>query len=110
MRASPALVALALLGLLAGPVRASDVRFHGLLDLVATGRGAEQSANTLARGDSPFDPFGVRLSADAQVEPKLTVIGQLVLRDATTPYLDGAYLEYAPSARHDLQVLAGELP
>ncbi len=110
MRALAALAVVALLAVSPGAAAASDVRFHGLLDLVATGRGDAQSSNVLARGDSPFDPYGTRLFADAQVDPHLAVHGQVVVRDATSPYVEGAWLEYTPSAARDLHVLAGKIP
>src|SRR5882762_5997474 len=88
----------ALLALLAAaPAHATEIHAHGLLDLVATGRGPAFDQNVLIRGDSPFDPFGLRLFADAQVNPRLQVFSQLMLRDATGPYVDGAYLLFTPS-------------
>jgi len=101
----------ALLALLAAaPAEATEIHAHGLLDLVATGRGPAFDHNVLIRGDSPFDPYGLRLFADAQVNPRLQIFSQLVARDATTPYVDGAYLLFTPSLAHDVHVLAGKLP
>jgi hypothetical protein len=94
----------------AAPARGADVRFRGLLDLVATGRGPAVEHNVLTRDDSAFDPYGLRLFADAVVSPRLQGFAQVVLRDATEPYVDGAYLVYTPLPARDLHVLAGKLP
>lgn len=100
----------ALLALLAAPAHATEIHAHGLLDLVATGRGPAYDYNVLMRGDAPLDPYGLRLFADAQVNPRLQIFSQLVVRDATTPYVDGAYLLFTPALGHDMHVLAGKLP
>jgi hypothetical protein len=92
------------------PASATDFHFHGLLDLVASGRGTAYDQNVLTRGDAPFDPYGLRLFADARVNPRLEVYSQVVLRDATTPYVDGAYLLLSPLPGRDLHVLAGKVP
>lgn len=109
-RAGRALVVAALaLGTVA-PAQATEFHVHGLLDLVATGRGQAYDLNGLSRGDSPFDPYGLRLFADVRVNPRLEIYSQFVLRDATDPYVDGAYLLFTPSPKHDLHVLAGKIP
>lgn len=108
-----AAVALALSLMLAPGVRpahASDVALRGLLDLAASERGPAFDANLLARGDAPFDPFGVRLFADVTVNPRVQVFAQGVLKDKPTPYVDGAYLMFTPRADLDLHVLAGKVP
>ena len=107
-RAAVALVALALVA--AAPAHATEFHVHGLLDLVASGRGAGYDHNVLMRGDAPFDPYGLRLFADARVNPRLEIYSQVVLRDATTPYVDGAYLLLTPLPGRDLHVLAGKVP
>lgn len=94
----------------AAPCAATDLRVRGLLDLVATGRGSALDHNLLSRGDSPFDPYGMRVFGDAVVNDQLTILSQVVLRDASGLYVDGAYLMYSPSAKHDLHVLAGKIP
>lgn len=91
-------------------VCASDFQFRGLLDLVAAERGAAYGLNTLIRGDSPFDAYGLRLFADVRANDRLQVFSQIVLRDAATPYVDGAYLMYTPMPARDLHVLAGKVP
>jgi hypothetical protein len=94
----------------AGPAGATELKVHGLLDLVASGRGDAYEYNVLARGDAPLDPYGLRIFADAQVAHRLQVYTQFVLRDATTPYVDGAYLLFTPAPARDLHVLAGKVP
>ncbi len=89
---------------------ASDVRIHGLLDLVAAERSPARELNRFARGDSPFDPFGLRLFVDSKVSDRFELYSQLFLRDATTPYVNGAYLLFTPFPVRDAHVLAGKIP
>ena len=112
VRAGRALVAvtLAIAAGSAGSAQATEFHVHGLLDLVATGRGQAYDLNGLRRGDSPFDPYSLRLFADARVNPRLEIYSQFVLRDATEPYVDGAYLMFTPTPKRDLHVLAGKIP
>src|SRR6267142_950173 len=86
--------------------RAAETRFHGLLDLVAAERAPAYDLNRLTRGDNPFDAYGVRLFADAQVNDRLQVFSQVVLRDESGIYVDGAYLMFTPRPTLDLHVLA----
>jgi hypothetical protein len=105
----PVLVAVGLLFPQAS--RASDVHVHGLLDLVAAERSDAHELNTLTRGDSPFDPYGLRVMVDSNVSERLQIYGQVVLRDgAGTPYVDGAYVLFTPFADHDTHLLAGKVP
>jgi hypothetical protein len=89
---------------------ATDFQVRGLLDVVMAEPGRAYEHNVLTRGDSPFDAYGLRVFADAQVNGRLQVFSQLVVRDATAPYLDGAYLMFTPSLERDLHVLAGKIP
>jgi len=107
-RAWATAVVVALAG--AGPAWAAEFHIHGILDLVAAGRGPAYDLNVLTRGDSPFDPFSVRLFLDTQVSDRLAIFPQVVLRDATSPYVDGAYLKFTPTLTRDLHVLAGKIP
>ena len=108
--------ALALALLLAGslgsavPAGASELTFHGLLDLVIAPRGTAYDYNVFARGDSPFDAYGARIFADGKVSDRLEVVAQLVLRDATSLYVDGVYASYQPFAGRDLSLMAGKVP
>jgi hypothetical protein len=104
---------IALIALVPGaPQRAlaSDLRIHGLLDVVAAEHSDAHDLNRLTRGDSSFDPYGLRLFVDSQVTNRLAVYSQFVLRDATTPYVDGAYLLWSPLPSHDAHLLAGKIP
>lgn len=88
---------------------AEDVHFHGLLD-VAAARGGGFESNVLMRGDSPFDGYGLRVFADTRMNARVQVFAQMVLRDATTPYVDGAYAMLTPDAATDVHLLAGKVP
>ncbi len=92
------------------PARATEWHAHGLLDLVVAERGIAYDTNQLMRGDNHFDAYSVRMYGDAQVNPKLQVFTQVVLRDASGLYVDGAYLMYTPVPARDLHVLAGKVP
>ena len=92
------------------PARASDLDIHGLLDLVPSEHSQAQGLNTLTRGDSPFDAYGVRLFVDGRANDHLAVYSQFVLRDATNPYAEGAYVLWSPSTARDFHVLAGKIP
>ncbi len=100
----------ALAGVGAGPTSAADLQYHGLLDLVASQRGPAFDGNIFTRGDSPFDPAGVRLFADSKVSDRAQVFAQVVLHDASSLYLDGAYLMLTPAEGRDLHLLAGKIP
>ena len=92
------------------PAVASELRFHGLLDLVIAPRGEAYDYNVLTRGDSPFDAYGARIFADGKVSDRVEVVAQLVLRDATALYVDGVYASYRPMPAHDLSLMAGKVP
>ncbi len=89
---------------------ASEFKIHGLLDVVVAPRGEAYDGNLLTRDDSPFDAFGLRVFGEGQVNERLQVYLQVVLRDATSPYVDGAYVLFTPSPVRDLHVLAGKVP
>jgi hypothetical protein len=92
------------------PARASDIEIHGLLDFVAPEHSAGLDLNTLARGDSQFDPYGLRLFVNGSANDHLAVYSQLVVRDAVAPYLEGAYASWTPWSTRDAHVLAGKIP
>jgi hypothetical protein len=104
--------ALALALLVSSPIvaRASEFKIRGLLDVVAAPRGNAFDGNVLMRGDSPFDAYGLRMFGETQANDKLQVFMQVVLRDATTPYVDGAYALFTPAPARDLHLLAGKVP
>jgi len=92
------------------PARATEWHAHGLLDLVAAERGLAYQSNILTRGDTHFDAYSVRMFGDALVNPRLQVFTQVVLRDVSGLYVDGAYLNFTPDPNRDLHVLAGKIP
>jgi hypothetical protein len=96
--------------ILSGTASASEMKIHGLLDLVVAPRGKAYDYNVLTRGDSPFDAYSARIFADASVSDRLSVFTQVALRDAATPYVDGLYMIFTPMAAHDLHVQAGKVP
>jgi hypothetical protein len=89
---------------------ATDINLHGTLDVVMARRGHAYDVNTLTRGDNPFDAYTLRLFADAAPSDRLHVFTQVVLRDATIPYVDGAYLDFTPVPGQDLHFQAGKVP
>jgi hypothetical protein len=96
--------------LLASTACAGPITVHGLLDVVQAEHSRAREYNVLIRGDSPFDAYGLRLFGDVDVSERVQVFSQVVLRDATQPYVDGAYVMFTPSADHDLHLLAGKIP
>ena len=96
----------------AGPARAETmpIDWRGLLEVTLAGRGRGAEANVLTFGDSPFDAYGARLFADARPTDRLQVFTQLVLRDASGLYIEGAYALYTPIADRDLHLMAGKIP
>ena len=103
---------LAALAALTAPASApaSEIKVRGLLDVVAAPRGAAFEGNILTRDDCPFDAYGARVFGDAQVDPRLQVSLQVMLRDASSIYVDGAYAIFTPSRTRDLHVQAGKIP
>ena len=101
-----ALLALAL----AFPVRAGDFKVHGLLDLALTGRGPGFDVNQLTEGDSPLDPWGLRVFAEGNINPRVAVFTQAVLHDPAVPYIEAAYVVLSPSTERDLHLMAGKIP
>jgi hypothetical protein len=110
VRPFAALLALSLAVAVAIPARAAEFKIRGLLDVVAAPRGEAFDGNLLIRGDSPLDAYGLRLFGETQANDKLQVFMQVVMRDATTPYVDGAYALFTPSPARDLHLLAGKVP
>jgi hypothetical protein len=111
-RRAPLIAAATVAAMFAGTfaAHASDIHIHGLAEVTAAGHGEAYEYNFLMRGDSPFDPYSLRVFADAQPNPHLQIYSQLMLRDATGAYVDGAYLMYTPTFDRDFHVLAGKIP
>ena len=110
LRSLAAAFATALFLATAASAGASDLKIHGLLDVVIAPNNEAAEGNLLMRGDSPFDAYGLRMFGEDQVNNRLQVFMQVVLRDASSPYVDGAYALFTPSRARDLHVLAGKVP
>jgi hypothetical protein len=107
--------ALAAALLLLGPARARalegpEIQWRGLLDVALAERGKAYQLNLLTRGDAAFDAYGMRLFADGQVGQRLQIFGQLVLRDQSGIYVEGAYATFTPDPERDLHLMAGKMP
>src|SRR5262249_41052889 len=101
---------LALFPVAALALEGPEIQWRGLLDVVLAERGQAYDLNVLTRGDASFDAYGMRLFADGQVGDRLQIFGQLVLRDASGVYVEGAYATFTPDAQRDLHLLAGKIP
>jgi hypothetical protein len=111
MRRVPALgLVFSILVVAALPASAANFSWRGLLDVTAPSNGDAFQANTLTRGDNPFDPYGLRLFIDGTVNDQFTVFGQVVLHDRSGVYLDGAYVMWTPWSGQDFHLNAGKLP
>jgi HAMP domain-containing protein len=112
--ARAAALAVALLLALA-PARARalegpEIQWRGLLDVALAERGKAYQLNLLTRGDANFDAYGMRLFADGKAGERLQIFGQIVLRDRSGIYVEGAYATFTPDPDRDLHLLAGKLP
>jgi hypothetical protein len=105
-----AISAASLATLFAFPAQAQNIQFHGLIELNASSRGPAFDVNGLSMGDSPFDPWGLRLFAEGAVSPKLSVFTQAVLHDPSGPYVEGAYVVFNPTVSRDFHLMAGKIP
>lgn len=103
-------VVLSLVLAAASPAGAASFSWRGLLDVTAPSSSDGIQANTLTRGDNPFDPYGLRLFIDGTVNPQFSVFGQVVLHDVPGVYVDGAYVMWTPRTGTDFHVNAGKLP
>jgi len=109
-RLTPLWLALPILAAAAAPASAANFSWRGIIDVTATGHSEGFQANSLTRGDNPFDPYGLRLVLEGTVNPQFSVFGQIVLHDPSGVYVDGAYAMWTPGAEHDFHVLAGKIP
>jgi hypothetical protein len=89
---------------------AAEVRFRGLLDLCAT-VGNGEVLNQTSFGDSPFDPYRLRLFVDASLAPGVQVFAQTVLHEGQADIrADAAYLMWTPWEGRDAHLEAGKIP
>ncbi len=93
---------------------ATEFNWRGLLDLVVAEHSPGFDSNLLTRGDDPFEPYRLRLFAEARVNDRVQFLGQLVLFENSAQgskvYVDGAYVIYTPWLEHDLRLMVGKLP
>jgi len=109
-RALAAAALLAFAPLRAHALEGPEIQWRGLLDVVLAERGKAYDLNLLSRGDASFDAYGMRLFADGQVGERLQIFGQIVLRDRSGLYVEGAYATFTPDPERDLHLLAGKVP
>jgi len=89
---------------------AAEVRFGGLLDVAATA-GNGDVLNRTSHGDSPFDPYRVRVGADASLTTSLQVYVQMILHEGMQSLrADEAYLMWTPWQSRDAHIEAGKIP
>lgn len=112
MRRSPwmTLIALALAGSGSGFASAAPVRVHSLLDLTATTRGDALTSNWDSPFESPFDPYKLRVFAEATPGANLEVDVQALYQETPGLRLIGAYIQYTPWPDRDLHLAAGKIP
>jgi hypothetical protein len=94
----------------AGPAGAAELRMGGLFDVSATA-GNGQALNRTSLGDSPFDPYRLRLILDASLNRSLQVYAQMVLHEGMSALrADEAYLMWTPWESRDAHLEAGKIP
>jgi len=108
MRRSPWLLVLAL-GVATGAA-AGPVRMHGLLDLTAGTRGDALTANWDNAYESNFDPYRLRVFAEATPTANFEVDVQALYQETPGLRLIGAYAQYTPWPEHDFHVQGGKIP
>lgn len=124
LRRSPAALVTRLAGLFglvlctwfAGPARvaASDLvstlTVRGTLDVTGHGRSEALDLDGTAIGDSPYDPYRLRLFTEAQVAPGIQVYAQSLLDESHYELAEGAYVMFTPWEGRDAHLLAGKIP
>jgi hypothetical protein len=109
----PGIAALCLVALGAGPARALEpnLSVHGLLEVTGTVQSDALWANTLDYGDTPFDPFRLRIHVDADAAPGFRVFTQFHADEASGGFRNyGAYASWTPWESRDAQIVAGKAP
>lgn len=90
---------------------ATELRAHGLLDLVLSSGDEARYTNLQTQGDSNFDPYRVHLFLDAKVSPTLDVYLETILHEGSFSVVaDGAYAQWTPWADRDAHLEAGKVP
>jgi hypothetical protein len=96
--------------LLAGMADAAPVRVRSLLNLNAVTRGGALTSNWDSPYESNFDPYILRVFADATPTDNFEVNVQALYQDAPGLRLIGAYVQYTPWPERDLHLQAGKIP
>lgn len=96
--------------LAASTAGAAGLTVRGVLDVSAVSPGDAFYANSLTRGDNPFDAYGLRAALEAPVNPNLAVFGQVMFHEASGAYVDGVYAMWTPRPERDFHLLAGKVP
>lgn len=89
---------------------AAPVKVHSLLTLSATTRGDALTASWDDALESNFDPYALRVFAEATPSSNLEVDVQAYYTDAHRVRLIGAYVQYTPWPDRDLHLAAGKIP
>ena len=95
---------------LATGASAAPVRVHSLLDLTASTRGDALTANWDNPHESNFDPYRLRVFAEATPSSHFDVYVQALYQEQPGLRLIGAYVQYTPWPEQDLHLAAGKLP
>ncbi len=96
---------------------AAQVNISGLLEITEEREFAKDEAesksdiNTNNRGDGPFNLLRARLFVDGEVSEQIHVFTEFLFDDATSPRLDGAYVEFSQIGNHPaLNMWVGKIP
>jgi hypothetical protein len=108
-RLLPTLLAVATLAAPRGAL-ATDVKVHGLLDVVAAGKSEAAELNQLWLGDSRFDTYAARIFVDGAVNDRVQVFTQLLVTEIPGVRAMGAYAMIDPWRGRDVHVIAGLIP
>ena len=95
---------------LAADAAAAPVRVRSLLDLTATSRGDALTSNWDNAYESNFDPYRLRVFAEATPSANFEVDVQALYQDAPGLRLIGAYVQYTPWPERDFHVQGGKIP
>ena len=105
-----ALLALSLFKAPAGAAEGLPIVVHGLFDLNAHSGSAALQMNGFLVGDTPFDPYRLRIFLEAEVSPTIQVYAQSLLDEYHYELVEGAYAMVTPWKDRDAHLLAGKIP
>jgi hypothetical protein len=87
-----------------------DVKVHGLLDLVLTGKTEAAELNQLWLRDSRFDAYAARIFVDGAATDRIQVFTQLLVTENIGVRAMGAYAMVDPWVGRDVHLIAGLIP